>query len=310
MILIYTGFRINELFNITKNNVNLSDLYLIGGSKTESGKNRLMPINEKITDFILYFYNKSDSQYLIPNEDGGKKDAGNFRKREFYPFLSSLNITGITPHCTRHTFATLGQAAGIAPEDMIKLIGHADYSTTTENYVHQNIDKLRNAINKILMVTFDLLFEQAKDALKTHIESLRVSETKVATNKYKDTKTRNKIYQSINSKYVPMLDKVNTEIKMISPLKCICGNMLEYNEETCSNCSKTRQQILTELDTQEVSKKKVTTMAIIALVILFFSWIFGSSAFSHLYHGSGVVSHWILAIIGLAVFVALINGKL
>jgi len=149
LILIYTGFRINELFNITKNNVNLSDLYLIGGSKTESGKNRLMPINEKITDFILYFYNKSDSHYLIPNEDGGKKDAGNFRKREFYPFLSSLNITGITPHCTRHTFATLGQAAGIAPEDMIKLIGHADYSTTTENYVHQNIDKLRNAINKI-----------------------------------------------------------------------------------------------------------------------------------------------------------------
>ena len=163
----------------------------------------------------------------------------------------------------------------------------------------ENCNKIDVAKRKIIL-----------DALKTHIESLRVSETKAATNKYKDTKTRNKIYQSINSKYVPMLDKVNTEIKMISPLKCICGNMLEYNEETCSNCSKTRQQILTELDTQEVSKKKVTTMAIIALVILFFSWIFGSSAFSHLYHGSGVVSHWILAIIGLAVFVALINGKL
>ena len=76
-----------------------------------------------------------------------------------------------------------------------------------------------------------------------------------------------------------MLDKVNTEIKMISHLKCICGNMLEYNEETCSNCSKTRQQILTELDTQEVSKKKVTTMAIIALVYYFLA---GFSEVRHL----------------------------
>lgn len=149
LILIYTGFRINELFDITKDNVNLSELYFIGGNKTESGKNRLVPINKKIVNFVVYFYNRSNSNYLISNTDNGKKDSGNFRKREFYPFLASLDIKNITPHCTRHTFATLGQAAGIAPEDMIKLIGHADYATTTENYVHQNIEKLRNAINKI-----------------------------------------------------------------------------------------------------------------------------------------------------------------
>lgn len=67
----------------------------------------------------------------------------------FYPFLESIGITGITPHCTRHTFATLGQSVGIASEDMIKLMVHTDYTTTTENYIHQNLETLRKAINKI-----------------------------------------------------------------------------------------------------------------------------------------------------------------
>lgn len=148
IIMIYCGMRIGELFDIKLKDVNITDGYMIGGKKTDAGKNRLVPFNDKIVDFINYFYLKS-GEYLIPNTTGGKKSVENFRKREFYPFLESLGISGITPHSTRHTFATLGQAAGIAPEDMIKLIGHANYSTTTENYVHQNLDKLKSAINKI-----------------------------------------------------------------------------------------------------------------------------------------------------------------
>lgn len=57
-----------------------------------------------------------------------------------------LGITRKSPHSTRHTFATLLQAKGAKPEDLIKVIGHADYETTTENYIHQNIDKLSEMI--------------------------------------------------------------------------------------------------------------------------------------------------------------------
>lgn len=146
-ILIYTGFRISELFGITCEQVNIDEFYMIGGKKTEAGKNRLIPFNNKIITFIKYFYNQKN-EYLVTNNNQ-QITPQSFRNDMFYPFLQSIGITGITPHCTRHTFATLGQSVGIAPEDMVKLMGHTDYTTTTENYIHQNLETLRKAINKI-----------------------------------------------------------------------------------------------------------------------------------------------------------------
>lgn len=146
-ILIYTGFRIGELFGIKREQVNINEMYMIGGEKTEAGKNRLIPFHDKIISFIKYFYNQHN-EYLV-TYNGKQVTPKHFRVNMFYPFLKSIEITGITPHCTRHTFATLGQSVGIVPEDMIKLMGHTDYTTTTENYIHQNLETLRKAINKI-----------------------------------------------------------------------------------------------------------------------------------------------------------------
>ena len=72
----------------------------------------------------------------------------NFRNREYYPYLKNNNIEKKTPHCTMHTFATVMQASGANPEDLIKVIGHSDYKTTTENYIHQDISKLSDMIEK------------------------------------------------------------------------------------------------------------------------------------------------------------------
>jgi integrase len=35
------------------------------------------------------------------------------------------------------------------PDDLQKIIGHADYSTTAEIYVHQNLDTLKAAMSRI-----------------------------------------------------------------------------------------------------------------------------------------------------------------
>lgn len=147
LILIFTGLRIGELFDITTDNVYLQNNppRMIGGKKTEAGTDRLIPIHSGIMEFILYFYNK-DKKYLIGNSKGGRMDEKNFREREYYPLLKQLGIERKTPHCTRHTFATMLQAKGAKPEDMIKVIGHTDYKTTTENYIHQNIDTLYEMI--------------------------------------------------------------------------------------------------------------------------------------------------------------------
>lgn len=147
LILIFSGMRIGELFDIKKENVYLDDVppRIIGGKKTEAGTNRLIPIHSQILKYIRYFYSKP-GKYLISNTQGGRMDEKNFRNREYYPYLAKNNIDKKTPHSTRHTFATMLQAKGAKPEDLIKVIGHADYETTTENYIHQDITKLSEMI--------------------------------------------------------------------------------------------------------------------------------------------------------------------
>ena len=160
LILCYTGLRIGELLSIKKSNVNLEERYIIGGNKTEAGINRFIPISDKIYDFVAELYHKSKTDYLI------KDNPSNFRKRKFYPVLAELKIiepptknkeTGklefknprLTPHCTRHTFATLCQRAGMPPEALQKIIGHAKYETTADIYIHQNNEELKSAIKMI-----------------------------------------------------------------------------------------------------------------------------------------------------------------
>lgn len=172
LTLIYTGFRPNELFSVTLDNVNLAKGYIIGGSKTEAGMNRKVPIHPSIQPYIEDWYAKGTSvakvvslnQFLIVNQRGGKMDLKNFRSRQFYPLLLELGILELpkgqkafskeypprlTPYCTRHTFASLASAAGIKPEILQEIMGHEDYSTTVNYYEHFEIDELQKEFDKL-----------------------------------------------------------------------------------------------------------------------------------------------------------------
>lgn len=159
--LIYSGFRIDELLSLETKNVFIDDRYMVGGIKTEAGKDRIVPISDEIYSYIKQWYNESimdKTKLIIPNNNGKKRDAMNFRKREFYPILEELGIqhhvdkehpARLTPHCCRHTFASLAVKAGMKPEVLQAIMGHADYSTTADVYVHQNIAELINGMHKI-----------------------------------------------------------------------------------------------------------------------------------------------------------------
>jgi integrase len=150
MIFFYTGFRINELFQLTKENVHLeNDIpYFVGGMKTEAGKDRIIPIHSKILPYVKHFAQK-DSKYLIPNTKGGMTHYRRFKDDRYFPLLEKLGIKRRTPHCTRHTFATGLQAKDTKPEDIIRLMGHTDYKTTTENYIHQQLEQLKKSIENL-----------------------------------------------------------------------------------------------------------------------------------------------------------------
>ncbi len=149
LILIYTGLRIGELLSIKKEDVFLADGYMLGGSKTEAGTNRVIPLSSKIAPYIQHFYSLASDAPLLIDGFSGNKSVRNFREREYYPTLQRLGIARKTPHTTRHTFASLMAAANVRHDLLQKIIGHADYATTANIYVHQSIDELKSAIAQL-----------------------------------------------------------------------------------------------------------------------------------------------------------------
>ena len=76
----------------------------------------------------------------------GDKISSNFRKRCYYPLLKKLGIRKLTPHSTRHTYASWAVKHGVPPEILQKILGHAKYMTTAEIYVHSDTKQLVEAV--------------------------------------------------------------------------------------------------------------------------------------------------------------------
>lgn len=144
LMLIYTGMRIGELFTLRIENV--FGTYVIGGEKTEAGRNRIIPIRSEGRAYFAEFKARAKDEFLISGYEGQKVIA-NFRRRDYYPLLERLKIEKKTPHATRHTFASWAVANNIRPELLQKMLGHADYSTTANIYEHFDIDQLVQAID-------------------------------------------------------------------------------------------------------------------------------------------------------------------
>lgn len=146
LILIYTGFRVSEMLQLTRFNVDMKNDVLIGGLKTEAGRNRIVPIHPKIKPYINQWLERNGDT-LICSPMGGSLPPDNYRKRYFAPTLELLGIRNLTPHCCRHTFATMLSRAGADTLAIQKIIGHADYSTTANIYTHPDFQALKNAMD-------------------------------------------------------------------------------------------------------------------------------------------------------------------
>lgn len=147
LIMIYSGFRIGELLELETKNIDLVNMTMTGGLKTEAGKNRLVPIHPKIFPLIEKRYNK-DNQYLIINFKGKKMKYDNYYKEKFIPIMEQLNMEH-RPHNCRHTFATLLSNANANATAIKKMIGHESYATTEKIYTHKDIEELRKNVELI-----------------------------------------------------------------------------------------------------------------------------------------------------------------
>lgn len=141
LTLIYTGMRLNELLTARRENVHADEGYLIGGEKTEAGRDRAIPLHPDIMPYILQWLDGNDTPYLIPSKYGLPRDHNNVRK-SFNSLMRKLGIEGVTPHTCRHTAATKFAAAGLPPEVTKQILGHADITTTLNIYTHPDVQNL------------------------------------------------------------------------------------------------------------------------------------------------------------------------
>lgn len=156
IILIYigTGMRLNELLRLPKESVDLQRRILTGGSKTEAGRNRVVPILDNIYPYVEYFYARS-RKYLI-EENGRVIRDDTFRRYRFYPKLEELGIqyqedgkTVLTPHRARHTFVADSITGGMAPEALTKIAGYSRYDVAVDKYADDlDVEFLREEMKK------------------------------------------------------------------------------------------------------------------------------------------------------------------
>lgn len=144
LILIYTGLRPNELLNINKTDVFLDENYMIGGSKTEAGKNRIIPIHSRIKPLIERRLN-NPTNYLIASSRDMQFTYASFKER-WDKMTVKLDLDYL-PYDCRHTCATRLDNAK-ANKICIKLIlGHKIADITDGVYTHKNITQLIETIN-------------------------------------------------------------------------------------------------------------------------------------------------------------------
>lgn len=145
LMLLSTGMRIGELFSLRLEDYH--ETYVIGGSKTDAGRNRIIPIRPEGRKHFLYFAEHANGPLLLSGYVGDKVPE-NYRKRNYYPLLDRLGIARKSPHATRHTYTSRAVKEGTPPEVLQKILGHADYSTTANIYTHIDIETLVKAVER------------------------------------------------------------------------------------------------------------------------------------------------------------------
>lgn len=148
LLMCYTGFRIAEFLELRPESYDPDNRTLTGGKKTDAGRNRVVPVHPRVQP-ILDKKLAMGGETIICDEEGKPFTPDKFRRQCYYPALDALGVRRLTPHATRHTFATRLSAAGARVEDIQALAGHEDYEVTANTYIHQDIATLRRAIEKM-----------------------------------------------------------------------------------------------------------------------------------------------------------------
>ena len=133
LVALYGGWRPGELYTMTRDMVDLEEMTITAGIKTEAGKDRTVPIHPDIIPLMTKLCQGGPLLFPI--------SATAYR-------MYMLGI-GHTPHDTRHTFATVAAEVGMDPTIRKRILGHAVTDITESVYTHATAGRFRREIQKI-----------------------------------------------------------------------------------------------------------------------------------------------------------------
>lgn len=154
LIGIYSGWRPQELAILKIDDVDLENRIYTGGLKTDAGRNRTIPIHDKVFDLVKKNYNKAlsmNSEYLFNDENGQQGTSLTYDKYRgrFNKIVKKLKMEH-RPHDTRHTFVTKAKNAKMDEYILKLIIGHEITDVTEKVYTHRSIEDLHSEMAKII----------------------------------------------------------------------------------------------------------------------------------------------------------------
>ena len=159
-LMLGTGIRTQELLALQREDISEDGLSLsitkaiktvdgkpvLGPPKSKRGK-RIIPIPESYKVDAIYMRNNSGTPYIWTSKrESGLFDVGSFRRRYYSALKKIPGVRSLSPHCCRHTYITNLEKRGVPMQQIARLAGHSQISTT-DVYLHADIKTLSNAVS-------------------------------------------------------------------------------------------------------------------------------------------------------------------
>lgn len=148
LILMYTGMRIGELLEMTSDTIYLDKHYMVGGSKSEAGIDRVIPLHDAILPLVKK--QLGNAKYLMRGEKGRKLSYA--KALEQFKMYMMEHKWEHLPHDTRKTAVSMMHSADIPIETIRVIVGHSGKGVTERVYLYKTPYELVEAVNKIKVV--------------------------------------------------------------------------------------------------------------------------------------------------------------
>ena len=161
--LLLTGIRRGELLglkpsDITDNTLTINRAVYLEHNKpcvqehedkTENSL-RVVPLIPELAHRLKTLPHKGE--YLFSTKNGTLLHPRNF-SRDYNTFFKRLrdvepDVRRLSPHCCRHTFATLTRESGADMRVLQELLGHSDIKTTAR-YSHADMNSMQDAVQSL-----------------------------------------------------------------------------------------------------------------------------------------------------------------